>query len=592
MSSAWTRPSGTSTSLRDSSAGAQPDRLACRPTSVVVSQPATPAAAAISAPNAPKRERAERAARPPPPPMHGADERDAQRQREALQRRRRRARRSPRGAAAGARRSPRAYVGRGGRRSASELIRRPRQLGDPVAHRAGLGDRAARGSGSRPPRCGRRPSRGRATAGARSRRVSTCCTRSIGTSVRVTADGPVAEVDLVLAHLPAPAPPAQLGHDPDRGDGRSARAASQPSSAQRAARPRPAAPPAAIERDDDVHERPRAATASARPARAGATARAWRSAGRRQPSSTHRTYGPALERSDQVWPTRSWPNERWRLLADEREPRALVDPAGVRRACRWSTARARGSRRGGRSAMHSSDEPGAEAEPARPRLDEQQPQLGDGVGLAHAEHAAGRRAVDLGDPDRLARRVRRLGEVGDDRARRAPRTRRSSRARRRRARRCGRIDPAEVAGPRRAQDDRAARAGRGSSSRRTSASAATSRGAVRRRRAASSCAPVSSTARRSSSAAAVARPPAVSRATLAPPVGRPSARGRPARAARAARAAGSGGRRRSPSGARRSATSSAGLLRELEQHARLGERVRRAAGSRARARRAGRCRSG
>ena len=64
--------------------------------------------------------------------------------------------------------------------------------------------------------------------------------------------------------------------------------------------------------------------------------------------------------------------------------------------------------------MHSSDQPRAEAEPARPRLDDQQPQLGDVVALAHAEHRAGRGAVELGDPRGLACRVLRLGEAGDD----------------------------------------------------------------------------------------------------------------------------------------------------------------------------------
>src|SRR3954462_14463780 len=45
---------------------------------------------------------------------------------------------------------------------------------------------------------------------------------------------------------------------------------------------------------------------------------------------------------------------------------------------------------------------GAEAEPAGPRADEQQPQLG-GVGVALlAEHAAGTAAVDIGDPRLLA----------------------------------------------------------------------------------------------------------------------------------------------------------------------------------------------
>src|SRR5581483_2263176 len=63
---------------------------------------------------------------------------------------------------------------------------------------------------------------------------------------------------------------------------------------------------------------------------------------------------------------------------------------------------------------HLLDQPGADAQAPRPRLDEQQPQpRGRGV-LAHAEHAARRAAVDLGDPGRLGRRVPAVQVVRDD----------------------------------------------------------------------------------------------------------------------------------------------------------------------------------
>ena len=50
---------------------------------------------------------------------------------------------------------------------------------------------------------------------------------------------------------------------------------------------------------------------------------------------------------------------------------------------------------------HLLDQPGADPEAPGPRLHQQQPQPCGGGVLAHAEHAAGRRAVDLGDPGRL-----------------------------------------------------------------------------------------------------------------------------------------------------------------------------------------------
>ena len=144
-------------------------------------------------------------------------------------------------------------------------------------------------------------------------------------------------------------------------------------------------------------------------------------------------------------------------------------------------------------------------------------------------------------------------------------------------------------GARRAEHDRAARGGAGSSSRRTSASAATSR-----RRSASprpfSFAPVSLDRApveqrevglaRGVSRASWRRPSTVERSRATSP--RCSSR--------------ASSRLRWPASMRIRRAQHGDLellfLRELEQHARLGERVRRARGSPARACRAGRCRSG
>ena len=59
------------------------------------------------------------------------------------------------------------------------------------------------------------------------------------------------------------------------------------------------------------------------------------------------------------------------------------------------------------------DEPMSDAEPARPRLDEEQPELRAVVVAPAAQHAPGASSVDLGDP-RLLARVRGSAEVGDD----------------------------------------------------------------------------------------------------------------------------------------------------------------------------------
>src|ERR671933_2617416 len=60
------------------------------------------------------------------------------------------------------------------------------------------------------------------------------------------------------------------------------------------------------------------------------------------------------------------------------------------------------------------DQPRADPAATAAGLDEQQAQLGDVLLAAHAEHAADRRAVDLGDPRSLAARVAALDVLGDD----------------------------------------------------------------------------------------------------------------------------------------------------------------------------------
>ncbi len=65
-------------------------------------------------------------------------------------------------------------------------------------------------------------------------------------------------------------------------------------------------------------------------------------------------------------------------------------------------------------AEHLLDQPRADAEPAGPRFHQQQPQPRGGGVLAHAEHAAGRRAIDLSDPGRLGGRIPVVHVVGDD----------------------------------------------------------------------------------------------------------------------------------------------------------------------------------
>src|SRR5215510_4880785 len=56
----------------------------------------------------------------------------------------------------------------------------------------------------------------------------------------------------------------------------------------------------------------------------------------------------------------------------------------------------------------------ADAEPARGRLDQQEAQPGDLVGVLHQQHAADVLPVELGDEAALAARVEFVHEVGDD----------------------------------------------------------------------------------------------------------------------------------------------------------------------------------
>ena len=235
------------------------------------------------------------------------------------------------------------------------------------------------------------------------------------------------------------------------------------------------------------------------------------------------------------------------------------------------------------------DQPRADPAPARPRVDEQQAQLGDVVLAAHAQHAAGGLAVDLGDPRRLAARVVGPGVVGDD-----PRDERLEALvpavlLRRRARRGA---------------GRSSRGRRGAGALRTKPAAGGAcvehvadgvhrarRGAAGRPRTAHrGRAPISSADRRSSSAKAAA-PSSVRRMRWrrASSVERSRAT-RPSRCSRASR------RLRKPGVDVELAAQVGHLgdlaLTELVEHARLGQRVRACAAGRRAGRRCARCRSG
>src|ERR1043165_29497 len=102
-----------------------------------------------------------------------------------------------------------------------------------------------------------------------------------------------------------------------------------------------------------------------------------------------------------------------RLLADQLESGALIDAARGRE----DTLRPQGHRRiagllGEAQALV--DPPLAKPEPARLRSDDEEAQRGERVGLAHHERRADRRAVELGDPTALARRIEFLDELGGD----------------------------------------------------------------------------------------------------------------------------------------------------------------------------------
>src|SRR6266566_6070163 len=92
------------------------------------------------------------------------------------------------------------------------------------------------------------------------------------------------------------------------------------------------------------------------------------------------------------------------LLLDERVSRVLVDASsGMEHAVGpehdLAVARLAGE---ARALIHESR---ADAEAARLRVDEQEPQLRDSAGLLHEEHAAPVHAIPFGDPAALPFRV-------------------------------------------------------------------------------------------------------------------------------------------------------------------------------------------
>ena len=146
--------------------------------------------------------------------------------------------------------------------------------------------------------------------------VSTCWTRSIGISVRVIRERAVAEVDLLVADLVAPARPAQLRD----GDRRRSRSTTIGSSIQ-------ATPPGASE---DAGRRPRRAPRRSRsaPGRARASARRARGGERARASRAMRLRGrDRAARASRALVLRAVPRLRHRRLrlrrrAPDRAPRA------------------------------------------------------------------------------------------------------------------------------------------------------------------------------------------------------------------------------------------------------------------------------
>ena len=103
----------------------------------------------------------------------------------------------------------------------SELIGRAGQIGDPVAHSGGVGLEQHRDRRLSRRRYGCTTSAIPRFCARNVRRTSTCCTRAIGHDRPDLGDGAVAQVDLLVSELPAPASPAQLrdGEHAHRGDG-------------------------------------------------------------------------------------------------------------------------------------------------------------------------------------------------------------------------------------------------------------------------------------------------------------------------------------------------------------------------------------
>ena len=100
-------------------------------------------------------------------------------------------------------------------------------------------------------------------------------------------------------------------------------------------------------------------------------------------------------------------------LVVQAEAGSLVDPPGVGEYV-VGPQRDAGVPAPAGEPEHLLHQPGADPEAPGPRLHEQHPQLGRAVVLPHAEHAARRSAVDLGDPGSLATEVPVVYVIGDD----------------------------------------------------------------------------------------------------------------------------------------------------------------------------------
>jgi hypothetical protein len=107
------------------------------------------------------------------------------------------------------------------------------------------------------------------------------------------------------------------------------------------------------------------------------------------------------------------PEAVMRAFVVQREPGPLVDAPGVGQHVVGPQGDAGISRLAGEP-QHLADQPAAYAQASGPRLHQQQPKPRGGGVLAHAEHAAGRPAVHLGDPGRFGVRVPVLHVIRDD----------------------------------------------------------------------------------------------------------------------------------------------------------------------------------